>query len=122
MAAHKTITSQHEHVRASKQSYALGFALSLLLTLVPFAVVVYELVSGLALMLVLMVLALAQLIVQLKFFIHLGHERSPRWNRISFVFMVLVVFILVGGSLWIMYNLDYNMRRSGGHSMPEEGF
>ena len=49
--------------------------------------------------------ALAQLIVQIFFFLHLT---AKRWNLIIFLFTIFVVTIVVGGSLWIMYNLNNN--------------
>jgi cytochrome o ubiquinol oxidase subunit IV len=56
------------------------------------------------------VLALLQLFVQLVFFLHLGKEASPRWNLLAFSFAAIVVVIVVGGTLWIMYDLDHNMQ------------
>jgi cytochrome o ubiquinol oxidase operon protein cyoD len=54
-------------------------------------------------------LAIIQLIIQLVFFFHLGREPKPRLNTVSFLFMLMVVGIIGFGSLWIMYNLNYNM-------------
>jgi cytochrome o ubiquinol oxidase operon protein cyoD len=55
------------------------------------------------------VLAVAQMIVQLVFFLHLGDEVRPRYKFASFVFMAGILIIVVGGSLWIMNNLNQNM-------------
>ena len=55
------------------------------------------------------VLAITQLLVQLVFFLHIDKERKPRWNLAVLLFAALIVFIIVGGSLWIMYHLNYNM-------------
>ncbi|MCI0560443.1 MAG: hypothetical protein MN733_18305, partial [Nitrososphaera sp.] len=52
-------------------------------------------------------LAMVQLFVQLELFLHLSH--SPRLHRAVFAFAALLVVIIVGGSLWIMNNLDYQM-------------
>src|SRR4051812_15835234 len=98
------------------RSYIIGFALSLLLTAAAFAAVWAHLGQGLLpvgwLTVVLVILAAAQLMVQLLFFLHLGQEKSPRWNLVSLVFAALVLVIIVGGSLWIMKNLDYHMSPS----------
>lgn len=104
-------------VKRLYMSYMIGFGLSLVLTLVAFWLVMQHVetgrfnketvVAGLA------VTAIAQLIVQLVFFFHLGREPKPRLNTVSFLFMLMVVGIIGFGSLWIMYNLNYNM-------MPEE--
>lgn len=93
-------------------SYVFGFLFSLLITIVSYLMVVNQTLSGQALIAALIVFALAQLAVQLFFFLHLGEERKPRWNLMAFAFMALVVLIVVIGSLWIMKNLDYNMHPS----------
>ena len=58
-------------------------------------------------------LGLLQGIILLITFLGLGIEPKPRWNLLAFFFMVFVIIILVGGSMWIMYNLNYNMMPSG---------
>jgi cytochrome o ubiquinol oxidase operon protein cyoD len=57
----------------------------------------------------LLAFALVQLFVQLFFFLHLGKESKPRFNLYALLFAVLVMVIIVGGSLWIMQNLNYHM-------------
>jgi cytochrome o ubiquinol oxidase subunit IV len=90
-------------------SYTVGFVLSVLLTLAAYMSVVNKLFVGRTLIVFVVSLAVVQLLVQLLFFLHLGRETKPRWNLVIFLFMLLVVGIIVSGSLWIMYNLDYNM-------------
>lgn len=87
-------------------SYVFGFILSIILTLVSYSIVTTDLFTGWPLVFVLGGLAVTQAVVQLLLFLHLGAERRPRWNLIVFLFMALVIFIIGGGSLWIMYNLD----------------
>jgi cytochrome o ubiquinol oxidase operon protein cyoD len=89
----------------------LGFLLSVILTLLAYSVAVRHLFSGW----VIIALGSLQALVQLLFFLHLGIESKPRWSLIMFLFMVLVVIIVIGGSLWIMYNLNYHMM-----TMPEQ--
>lgn len=96
------------------RSYVTGFAVSLVLTLAAFGLVIgytqgaLDVPKGL-LILSIVVLAALQLGVQLIYFLHLGQESKPRLNLISFLFMLLVLIVIVAGSLWIMANLDYNM-------------
>ncbi len=52
------------------------------------------------------ILALAQLVVQLIFFLHIRAKREQQWNLAALAFAAIVVMILVGGTLWIMYNLQ----------------
>jgi cytochrome o ubiquinol oxidase operon protein cyoD len=99
----------------SLRGYVSGFVLSLLLTLGAYILVRHHLdthhlsPSDSVAVLWLLILALTQLFVQLVFFLHLGRESKPRWNLVVFLFAVIVVFILVAGSLWIMWNLNYHM-------------
>lgn len=95
--------------RPTLTAYITGFALSLCLTTAAYLLVVNHMLSGRQLALSLAGLAVAQLLVQLLFFLHLGRESKPRWKLLVFWFMLLVLGILVVGSLWIMRNLDYHM-------------
>jgi cytochrome o ubiquinol oxidase operon protein cyoD len=79
------------------------------LTLIAFYLVGNHSFSSTGLKLVVLLLAVIQLFVQTVFFLHLGKESKPRWNLIVFGFAVMVVFIVVVGSLWIMNNLGYHM-------------
>ncbi len=90
------------------RTYVIGFVSSLILTLIAFAFVMNQVMTGLGAVLVIMGLASLQLIVQLVFFLHLGRGSKPYWNLTAFAFMLVVVVILVFGSLWIMYNLNYH--------------
>jgi cytochrome o ubiquinol oxidase operon protein cyoD len=90
------------------KTYVIGFGLSIVLTLIAYLAVVNHLFSRRILLFVLPVTALAQFIVQLFCFMHLGREYKPRWKLYVFLFMVLIVIILVAGSIWIMANLNYH--------------
>lgn len=89
--------------------YIIGFVLSLILTLAAFYLVSEHILSGLELTLTIVGLAVTQFVIQLIFFFHMGKEVSPHWNLYTFLFMLLVMFILVVGTFWIMYHLNYNM-------------
>ncbi len=98
-------TQEHE---GSLIAYTIGFILSIGLTLIAYFIVVHHVLSGWGLLSVILELAVAQLIVQLVFFLHLGNRKS-HWNIMAFVFMLIVLLIIVIGSIWIMKNLNYNM-------------
>ncbi len=100
---------ESEHAQPTYAAYVIGFGLSLVLTLAAYFTVTRHALTGQVATLVLAGLAVAQLLVQLVFFLHLGRGPKPRWNLVIFCFMLLVVGILVIGTLWIMHNLDYNM-------------
>lgn len=90
-------------------TYIAGFVLSVALTLVAYALVQQRVLENDLLLGLVIGLAIAQFVVQMVFFLHLGRERKPRWNLVVFGFMLMVLFILVWGTLWIMQSLDYHM-------------
>lgn len=96
--------------------YTGGFIACVLLTLVAFGLVHYDLASGGELLAALAILAIAQVCIQLLFFLHIGEEAKPRWKLVTFWSMLGTIIIIVWGSLWIMQNLNYNM---SGHDMME---
>lgn len=99
----------HHGWNVSAKPLWIGVILSLGLTCIAYLLVATMWVTGGVLAGTLMGLAALQVGVQLCAFFHLGVEEKPRWNLMLFLFMVLVLFVLVGGSLWIMYHLDYNL-------------
>jgi cytochrome o ubiquinol oxidase operon protein cyoD len=88
-------------------SYVIGFALSLVTTLVAYFLVVNHVLPMQALVYTVLGIAVIQLIVQVIFFLHIG--QGSRWKIVSFVFTIMVVGVVVVGSIWIMHNLNYNM-------------
>lgn len=94
-------------------SYAIGFILSVILTVIAYAVVVNDtIISAYAaplLAIVISVLASVQLIVQLLFFMHLSEEHRPRWKLMTFIFCFVILGVIVFGSLWIMFDLNDRM-------------
>lgn len=90
-------------------AYISGLILCILLTLAAFAVVEKRLFTDKHLYLSLAILAVVQLFVQVVCFLRLNASPEGRWNLMPFLFAILLIAILAGGSLWIMYNLNYNM-------------
>jgi cytochrome o ubiquinol oxidase subunit IV len=100
---------QHHGWNLSFKPLILGFVLSLISILAAYRMVaVYHLVDW-ALTVTVFGLAASQAIFQLVFFLHLGLEAKPRWNVAMFLFMLLVITVVIGGSVWIMHNLNYNV-------------
>lgn len=90
--------------------YAVGLLLCVILTLVPFAAVMYKPFSYSVTFTILVVCAIVQFLVQTICFLRLNvRTEQGQMNVLSFVFSILVLFVIVGGSLWIMWHLNYNM-------------
>lgn len=99
----------YDTLKQSVIKYVSGFVGALAVTVVAFALVMSRVLTGGWLIAVLVMFALVQLWVQLTFFLHLGSEAKPRWQLTAFLFTAVMVLVIVIGSLWIMYHLNYNM-------------
>jgi cytochrome o ubiquinol oxidase operon protein cyoD len=91
------------------KSYLIGLFLSLIFTFTAFALVGKRLMGVEGLYITLTALAVAQLLAQVICFLRLNVSQEGRWNTMPFIFTFIIVGVLVGGSLWIMYNLNINM-------------
>lgn len=91
------------------RSYLMGFILSIFLTLFSFILVVKKVFSMDKTILIIVISALVQFSVQLIFFLHINRKAKKAWQLSALVFMIIVIFILVFGSIWIMYNINYRM-------------
>lgn len=87
----------------------LGLGFSVLLTVAAFWAVSTHLIWGPAVPVALIVLAIAQMGVHLVFFLHVTTGPDNTNNVLALAFGVLVVFLIVAGSIWIMSNLNRNM-------------
>ena len=105
-------------MKASLKSYIIGFVLSLAFTLAAAGLIWIHLNSGHRvftqefLTIAVLILAVAQMFVQLMFFMHLGGESGPRWKLVALLSTVGIILVIVVGSVWIMNHLNYNMMAS----------
>jgi cytochrome o ubiquinol oxidase operon protein cyoD len=95
--------------RKSLRTYLIGFILCLVVTCVAFAIVGKDSLSKEFLYVTVSALAIIQLIIQVLCFLRLNASEGARWNLIAFLFTILIIIVIVAGSLWIMWNLNYNM-------------
>lgn len=95
---------QHRELR----SYVWGFILALLLTVVPFAFVYWEVAPRSTLLIVIGVLALVQMVVHFRFFLHISFKHK-REDLQLILFSALILLIIMAGTLWIMANLAARM-------------
>lgn len=91
------------------KAYIYGLTLSAIFTFIAFGLVGSHAFSAKFTYVSLAILAIAQLAAQVVFFLRLNASREGRWNLMPFLFVIVIVLVLVFGSLWIMYNLNYNM-------------
>ena len=118
MTAENSSTKLTSGVKTLK-AYVIGLVLCLLLTFASFGLAWMHQDSGVSshshlfsaegLMFVLMFLAVVQLVVQVICFLRLNSSKEGRWETMPFLFVIFVVVVIAGGSLWIMWNLNYFM-------------
>jgi len=87
----------------------VGVVLALVLTAVPFGLVAARTLRPIQTFVVIGVAAIAQVVVHLRYFLHLDLKPSSQNKLIALCFAAVVLLILVGGTLWIMFDLNYRM-------------
>ena len=102
-------TSHGGASHGSLKSYAIGFILSVILTVIPFAMVMTDTASHSLILGTVVASAIIQIVVHLVFFLHMNTSSEERWNLVALLFTAVIIFIVVVGSLRIMYNLNLNM-------------
>ena len=94
----------------SRRGYLIGFALSVLLTAVPFALVMSGgIVGATVAAAVCMAFAIVQIVVHMIYFLHMNAKSEGGWTMMALIFTVIVVIIALTGSLWVMYHMNANM-------------
>ena len=94
---------------ASYLSYTAGLVLAILATIGSFLVSQTNLLWAPGIPVGLVVLAFAQIGIHLVFFLHLGSGTDNTNNILALAFGVLIVFLVIAGSIWIITNLNWNM-------------
>ena len=99
----------HSNILSESMAYVLGLALALILTGVSFWVASTSVLWGPGVAVGLVVLAVAQMGVHLVFFLHITSGPDNTNNVLALAFGVLIVFLVMVGTIWIMANMDANM-------------
>jgi cytochrome o ubiquinol oxidase operon protein cyoD len=99
----------HSNVVSETLAYVIGLALALILTGVSFWVASTSALWGPGIAVGLVVLAIAQMGVHLVFFLHITSGPDNTNNVLALAFGVLIVFLVMVGTIWIMAHLATNM-------------
>ncbi|MFK3771010.1 cytochrome o ubiquinol oxidase subunit IV [Pseudomonas sp. NPDC089406] len=105
-SAHDT---HHEGNHGSVKSYMVGFVLSIILTAIPFGLVMFPSLPKNLTVLIVVAMAVIQVVVHLVYFLHMDRSKEQRSNVSTFLFTALVIALLVGLSLWIMFSIHFEM-------------
>lgn len=89
--------------------YTIGFVLAVMLTAASFAMATSHLLTPASLVAAVIVLAIAQMLVHLIFFLHITTAPAHKTNILAIVLTLLIITLVVIGSLWIMSQLNLHM-------------
>lgn len=108
--AHHGHSHGHEAGHGTFKSYMIGFVLSVILTAIPFWLVMAEVFSNPTVTAAwIMGLGAIQIVVHMIFFLHMNPRSEGGWTLMALLFTILLVVIALSGSLWVMHHLNTNM-------------
>lgn len=106
----------HDH--GSLKSYATGFILSVILTAIPFWLVMGKTFgSSSTTAMVILGFAAVQIVVHMVYFLHMNTRSEGGWSMLALIFTTMLVVITLAGSLWVMFHLNHNMMPTSAHEM-----
>ena len=109
VGAHRSVRSYLAGIERDLRPCLIGFALALILTAIPFALVATNPLPKPTTLIIIGVAAAIQVLVHLRYFLHLDLTSTPRENLVAIVFTAILIFLMVGGSFWIMFDLHNRM-------------
>lgn len=108
--AHHGHSHGHEAAHGTFKSYMIGFVLSVILTAIPFWLVMAGVFENKAVTAALiMIFGVIQIVVHMIFFLHMNSRSEGGWTLLALIFTILLVVIALSGSLWVMHHLNTNM-------------
>ena len=113
-AAHEAHHPEGAH--GTFRSYVTGFVLSVILTAIPFWLVMGGVLNDtLKTSIVIMAMAAVQIVVHMIYFLHMNTKSEGGWTFMSLTFTLILVVITLVGSIWVMYHMDQNMMPMSPH-------
>ena len=90
--------------------YVVGFVLSVILTAIPFWLVMGKVIEDKTLLsIILLGIGAVQIVVHMVYFLHMSPKSEGGWNMMALIFTLVLVVITMAGSLWVMFHLHSNM-------------
>jgi cytochrome o ubiquinol oxidase operon protein cyoD len=102
----------------SFKSYMTGFVLSVILTAIPFWLVMSDVLgNAVHTTLIIMAFAVVQIVVHMIYFLHMNTKSEGGWTILALIFTLTLVVITLTGSIWVMYHLNTNMMPTSPHDL-----
>ncbi|MDY0975570.1 cytochrome o ubiquinol oxidase subunit IV [Massilia sp. CFBP9012] len=93
----------------SQKDYLIGFVLAAVLTIIPFWLVMGNVLAPETTKWVILLFAGVQLIVQMVYFLHLSSKSEGGWNMMAAILTIVILVIVLAGSIWVMHHMNTNM-------------
>lgn len=124
MSAHQHDHHDHhdegDEVHVSMRDYAVGFVLSVILTAIPFALVMGNVFNNsVTTALVILAFGAVQIVVHMVYFLHMNSKSEGGWTMLALMFTLILVVITLVGSIWVMFHLNSNMMPGMNHEAIE---
>lgn len=104
--SHDHHDAMQEH-QGSLRGYLTGFVLAAILTVIPFWLVMGDVIGNFKLaVFAILALAVIQIVVHMVFFLHVNVHSEGGWNLMGLIFTITLVVIVLGASIWSMFNQD----------------
>jgi cytochrome o ubiquinol oxidase operon protein cyoD len=95
---------------ATTRGYVIGFVLSVILTAIPFWIVMNKAIDSRGwTIVVILAFAAVQIVVHMVYFLHMTGKAEGGWSLMALIFTIILVVITLSGSLWVMFHLKSNM-------------
>jgi cytochrome o ubiquinol oxidase operon protein cyoD len=108
----------HDHddgPHSSFSGYMTGFVLSIVLTAIPFWLVMNGVITHRpTAVMVLGAFAVAQILVHMVCFLHMNGKVEGGWTLLATIFTGVFVTITIAGTLWVMFHMNKNMMPAHG--------
>jgi cytochrome o ubiquinol oxidase subunit IV len=102
---------------ATVKGYVVGFLLSVVLTAIPFWLVMGKVLPSQATGIIVLVFAAVQMVVHMVYFLHLNGKVEGGWSMLALLFTAILVVIMLAGSVWVMYHMNTNMMPMDPHAV-----
>lgn len=93
----------------SLKDYAIGFILSVILTAIPFWLVMEKKLPPGTTAMVILAFAAVQIVVHMVYFLHMNGKVEGGWSMLALLFTGALIIIMMAGSVWVMYHMNTNM-------------
>lgn len=95
---------------ATVKGYVIGFLLSVVLTAIPFWLVMAKVLPSSSLTaFVILGFAAVQIVVHMVYFLHMNAKIEGGWSMLALIFTIVLVVIMLAGSIWVMFHMNENM-------------